>query len=157
MKTAHWLVPAVLSLSLGFAPAAHAQTASKTVPIAGIVSGQPESVVFGGAARIEVTEAVDNVSGSPPRMVVSITLLGMSGRGSSTGATYVLSGQTTLTRRLVANDVVEVTFPFSVLGSAAVAVTQTAVASFSFSYDATSNKIVSANASIAALNLPAAN
>jgi len=157
MKTAQWLVPAVLSLSLGFAPAVHAQAASKTVPIAGTVSGQPESVSFSGAARIDVTEAADNLSGSVPRMVVSITLIDVSGRGSSTGATYLLSGQTTLTRRLSANDLIEVTFPFFVRGSPAVAVTRTAVASLSYSYDPKSGRLVSADASLAAPKPHAAN
>src|SRR2546423_15642674 len=96
MKTAHWLVPAVLSLPLGFAPAAHAQTASKTVPIAGIVSGQPESVVFGGAARIEGTEAVGKVSGSPPPVGGSVTLPRIPAPGSSTGGPSALRGRRTL-------------------------------------------------------------
>jgi hypothetical protein len=158
MKTAQWLAAAILSLSVGMAPALHAQAASAmAVPIAGTISGLPESVSFSGTAQLVVQEAMDNTPGSVPRLVVSIILNGVSGHGLTTGATYVLNGQTTLTRQFVATNVVEVTFPFSVRGSGPTASTGTAVASFSFHYNLGTGQIVSANASLAAPKLPPLN
>jgi hypothetical protein len=151
MKTRRLLVPAILSLSFGFAPALTALTPTTvTVPIAGTVFGLPESVFFSGTAQISVRPAEDDAPGARPRMVISIDLGALSGRGLSTGSSYVAGGQINLTRRLGHGDVIEATFPFFLQGSGPTAAGRTAVASFSFDYDVATGALTSARASCSA-------
>jgi hypothetical protein len=155
MKTARWVVPAILSLS--FAPAVDAQApSSMIVPINGTVSGLPESVSFSGSAHVTVRPAPDSAPGPMFRVAVSIELGHITGRGSSTGTIYVLSGQADLTRRFAATDMVQVTFPFSARGAAATAGARTALATFAFTFDVNTGSLVAAKASLDAPGLPPA-
>jgi hypothetical protein len=149
MNTRRWLVPAILFLSFASASSA-LDPSSVAVPIAGTVFGLPESVFFSGTAQITVRPAESDVPGTGPRMVVSIDLDEVVGRGLSTGNVYVTGGLIKLTRRLVRGDVIRATIPFFVRGSAPTARGRTAVASFSFDYDITTGALTSANAALAA-------
>ena len=149
MKTRRWLVPAILFLS--FAPPSRALDPSTvSVPVAGTVSGLPESVFFSGVAQITVRPAESDVPGTAPRVVVAIDLGDLVGTGLATGNVYVTGGLINLTRRLVKGNVMRATIPFFARGSAPTARGRTAVASFSFDYDITTGAITSANASLAA-------
>jgi hypothetical protein len=157
MNTRRQLILAVLSLSFLPVPALVAQTASTlSVPIAGTIFGLPESVFFSGTAQITVRPAQADVA-SVPRVVISIDLGDLSGKGLSSGAAYSASGQLNLTRRLVAGDVIRATIPFFARGAGPTARGRTAVASFSFDYDVTTGALTSARASLAAADVPAAN
>jgi hypothetical protein len=154
MNTPRWLLFAILLLSFGFAPAGPVPTASSvSVPIAGTVSGLPESVVFSGKARITATPTSIRIAGAKRRMVVSVDLNGVSGRGLSSGTTYLATAVANLTRSFAASDVIEVTFPFFPGGSAAGAQARTAVATFTLEYDVSTGALTAANASVAAVKL----
>jgi hypothetical protein len=151
MKMRRLLIPAILSLSFGFAPALTALTPSTvTVPIAGTVFGLPESVFFSGTAQISVRPAEDDGPGARPRLIISIDFGDLSGRGLSTGRSYVAGGQINLTRRLTPGDVIEATFPFFLRGGGPTDPGRTAVASFRFDYDVATGALTSARASCAA-------
>jgi len=120
------------------------------IPIAGTVFGLPESVFFSGTAQITVRPAQSDVPGAAPRMVVSIDLGDLTGKGLSTGSVYLTGGLINLTRRLVRGDVIQATVPFFVRGSPPAARGRTAVASFSFDYDITTGALTSARAALAA-------
>jgi hypothetical protein len=142
MNTRRWLVTAILFLS--FAPPSSALGPSSVdVPIAGTVFGLPESVFFSGTAQITVRP-------DAPRMVVSIDLGDLVGKGLSTGKVYVTGGLINLTRRLVRGDAIQATIPFFVRGAGPAARGRTAVASFSFDYDITTGALTSAKAALAA-------
>jgi hypothetical protein len=151
MNTRSLVVAAVVSFSFASAPAVLAQAATSTaVPVAGTVFGLPESVYFSGTAHIAVRPAADTVPGAPPRLVVSLDLGDVTGRGLSTGATYVVNGQANLTRRFARVDTVQLTFPFFVQGSEPTARARTAVATFTLSYDAATGALTAAKAFLAA-------
>jgi hypothetical protein len=151
MNPRRWLVPAILSLSFGLAPSLNALAPSTvTVPIAGTVFGLPESVFFSGRAQITVRPAEDDAPGAAPRMIVSLDLGDLTGKGLSTGNVYVTGGLINLTRRLVRGDVIQATIPFFVRGAGPTARGRTAVASFSFDYDVTTGALTSARAALAA-------
>src|SRR5256885_3227917 len=116
MNTRHWIVPAVLLVS--FAPSLRALAPSTVaIPIAGTVFGLPESVFFSGTARITVRPAVSDIPGAGPRMIVSIDLGDLTGKGLSSGNVYLTGGLVNLTRRLVPGDVIQATIPFFVRGA----------------------------------------
>ena len=149
MNPRRWLIVAILSLSLGPVPLIAQTAGTVSVPIAGTVFGLPESVFFSGTARITVRPAQADVA-AVPRVVVSIDLGDLSGKGLTTGTVYSAGGQFNLTRPLVAGDVIQATIPFFVRGSGPTAPGRTAVASFSFDYDIATGALTSARASLAA-------
>ncbi len=155
--------PAVLSLlfavvgglALAGAPALAALVPTSTVvPIAGTVFGLPESVFLSGSAQISTRPVEGRIAGAPPHVVVSIDLRNVSGRGLSTQATYLCSGQANLTRWLVASDLIEVTFPFFPGGAGGDSSARTALATFNLSFDLTTGTLTGAKATISAPNLP---
>jgi hypothetical protein len=127
---------------------------STVVAISGTVSGLPESVYFTGPVQVSTRPAPGRIAGATAHVVVSIDLRNISGRGLSTGTTYLTSGQANLTRLFVASDVIEVTFPFFRTGTAGNPSTRTGLASFNLSYDVTTGALTAASASITATNLP---
>jgi hypothetical protein len=149
MNTRRWFVAAILFLASAPALRAHAP-GTVEIPIAGTVFGLPESVFFSGTAQITVRPAEDDAPGAAPRMIVSIDLGDLNGRGLSTGKVYVTGGLIRLTRRLVRGDVIQATVPFFVRGAAPADGGRTAVASFSFDYDITTGSLTSARAALAA-------
>jgi hypothetical protein len=150
MKTPRWLIVAILSLSFGFAPAGPVPASSTvSVPIAGTVSGLPESVVFSGKARITAKPTSIRIAGAKRKMVVSVDLNGVSGKGLSSGTTYLATAVGNLTRSFAASDVIEMTFPFFPGGSAAGAQARTAVATFTLEYDVSTGALTAAKASVA--------
>ena len=152
MNTRRWLVVAILSLSSGLALAVRsaATVTTLTVPVAGIVSGVPESVSFSGTAQVSAQPTSIRIPGGHRKFVVSVDLQGVSGRGLTTGATYLAGAQPNLTRPFGPSDVVELTFPFAPAGTPATAVVRTAVVTFNLAYDASTGTLIAATASLAA-------
>ena len=113
---AHSLVLLVLATMGGLAWSASGilagpLTSNINLPIAGTVNGATEKVAVSGRVQIASTFVLDDLLVEPPREVISIRLVKVTGVGLSTGATYTVTGQTVLVRPLVLSDVVELTFP----------------------------------------------
>ncbi|MFL5453631.1 MAG: hypothetical protein ACJ78V_17075 [Myxococcales bacterium] len=154
MNPRKFLVPAILSFSFAFAPSLNAVPllvpSSMTVPIGGIVFGLPESVLFTGTAQIDVKPSEADAPGAVRRVVVSIDLGELTGRGLSTGATYTAGGLTTLMRVLRPHDVIEATIPISIAGSSPTEAVRSAVAQFNFKFNMANGAISAVTASMAA-------
>jgi hypothetical protein len=96
--------------------------------VSGTVSGAPEAVTFSNAAvQIGSTLSRNSDPALPPVLIVDITFLKATGTGAFTKAQYVAEAQVTKIRPFKANEVIEVTFPFSA-STAAGATLTTAVA-----------------------------
>jgi hypothetical protein len=118
------------------------------VAIRGIVSGQPESVSFSGQAQVSASVVTDPDFGSPPTVVLSIDLSNVTGVGSSSGKTYVVSSKDILDRRLSATDTVQINFPFYVSGASPLSAS-VGMASFDLSYDTATLRLTGASGAIA--------
>jgi hypothetical protein len=170
MKRRAFFGPAALLLAglAGGAPAAHA--ADTVVPIAGIVSGQPESVSFSAqsltTSALTTSGQTESVSFSGqalinsrlvpdpdfgrPSILLRIDLSGLSGVGSSTSARYVVSNQELVQRRLAGSHVVVINFPFTASNGAGAP--QSAVASFTLDFDLNTGAITNAAGTVVTPN-----
>jgi hypothetical protein len=154
-------IPAVGGLALLTAPPAKAVLTwnSAVVPVAGIVSGQPESVSFSGQANLQIRLSRDEVNLSRiPSLLLYIDLSSVAGVGSSTKKKYVITGPEIVQRPLAASDTIEFAFPFVPSGPVATSGATSArngVASFTLSFDLTTGAVTSGTGSIAAPNYPA--
>jgi len=119
-----------------------------TVLVKGIVSGAPESVVFAGLAQLSTDVVTDPDFGSPPIVVLSIDLGGVTGVGALTRTKYVIADEMVLQRTLAAADTVTATFPFHPSGSSALS-PRLGSASFSLSFDVIGLKLTGASGAIA--------
>ena len=126
------------------------------IPVSGIVTGQPESVKFSGQAQVSSELVLDTSKFNlPPAVILTFDLSKVSGTGASTGARYTAGGNgTNVYRRLVSNDTVEVTFPFSRGTSVSMPSARSGVASFALSFDMNSGAITNGTASIAGPSFP---
>jgi hypothetical protein len=126
------------------------------VPAWGIVRGDPENVVFSGEAQVSSELVLDTSKFHKPTSVnLIIDLSKVSGTGASTGAKYAAGGkETSVFRRFVSTDTVEITFPFSRGTTMGMASVRTAVASFALTFDLNTGAITKGNANIAAPNFP---
>ena len=136
---------------------AHAQTAgtwsSTLVPIAGTVSGQPESVVFLGLAKVNSKLAPDP-DFNRPSLVLTIDLTGLAGVGLSSRAKYVIAGPENIQRTVAATHVVEFTFPFAKSGAMNLSSAQSGVASFALGFDPNTGVVTSASGNVTSANPP---
>lgn len=119
-----------------------------SVSIKGIVSGAPEAVAFSGLAQLVANVVTDPDFGSPPIVVLSIDLGGVTGVGRLTGKKYVIADEMVLQRKLGAADAVAATFPFYPSGGSALS-PRLGSASFSLSYDVNALKLTGASGAIA--------
>jgi hypothetical protein len=151
------LIPAILSFSFAFASSLGAVPAlvpsSMTIPVGGVVFGLPESVLFVGTAQIDVKPAEADAPGAVRRVVVSIDLGELAGRGLSTGASYTAGGLVTLMRVLRPNDVVEATIPVLISGSDPTDAVRSAVARFNFKFNMSNGSVSAVTAFVAASSL----
>jgi hypothetical protein len=138
----------------GDAPAQTAGTWSSTlVPIAGTVSGQPESVAFLGLAKVNSKLAPDP-DFNRPSLVLTIDLTGLSGVGLSSRAKYVIAGPENIQRTVAATHVVEFTFPFAKSGAMNLGSAQSAVASFALGFDPNTGVVTSASGNVTSASPP---
>jgi hypothetical protein len=138
----------VLGALLLAAPA-HAQAISTfNVQVSGAVSGSgtaagPEAVSFSGPVLITATVVTDP-AGGPPTTVVFVDALGVTGKGLSTGAAYMNSGQANLTRVFGPADVIKTTFAFFRNTAGGFMKARTALLTLSLTYDTTTQALTSA-------------
>jgi hypothetical protein len=117
------------------------------VPVAGVVTGGAESVVFSGHAKLSANVVTDPDFGGIPTVVLTIDLSGLKGVGASTGASYVTSDEAIVQRRLAVADTVEYSFPFNRSGTSALA-PSLGLASFNLSFNVTTLKLTAATGSV---------
>ncbi len=122
------------------------------VKVRGTVSGSPESVSFFGDAKVSTRLAPDPDFGSPS-LVVSIDLTGVSGRGSSSDARYVIGGPEIVQKRLAPSYTVDITFPFYRSGTNGTSGARTGLASFTLDVNTATGAVTSATGSIGSSNL----
>jgi hypothetical protein len=131
----------ITSLSAPVATSSLTTTSASAVLIGGIVSGQPESVLFLGKAKID-SRLVQDPDFGRPVLLLTIDLSSVSGVGSSTKAKYVIPSQENVQRHLAPSHRVEITFPFMKSGSDGSSA-RTGVASFAFNFDVNTGEITS--------------
>ena len=105
------VVTALLLMATADVPAA-SLASSVTIPVAGTVNGQPESVSLSGSLRIGSTVTSDPLTDDSIRERLVLKLVNVSGVGLTSGAKYVAAGENTMMRLGAASDQFEVTFPF---------------------------------------------
>ncbi len=86
------------------------------VPIAGIVTGQPENVEFSGLAKVHSKLAPDP-DFYRPTLLLSIDLSAMTGVGSSTRNKYTVAGPENVQRSVAGSHFIEFTFAFASIDS----------------------------------------
>ena len=126
-----------------------ASTSTLLVPVAGVVSGSPESVTFSGDVKVSNRLAKDPDFFSP-RYVLTIDLRGLTGLGATTGVTYAISGPELLHLRVAASHAVQITFPFKG-GSDRL---RTGVASLNLDFDPESGALTAASARVSTPSFP---
>ena len=120
---------------------------SAVVPVSGVVTGGPESVLFKGPAKLSASVVTDPDFGGTPTVVLSIDLSNVSGVGASTGAKYVTSDGEIVQRVLTAVDTVQYTFPFYQSGASPTSA-RVGLVSFSLGFDVNTLKLTSASGRI---------
>lgn len=146
------LLTAVVLTTRADVPAAAFFTRSISLPIVGTVAGQPESVTLAGTIEIANTLVTDE-NGNAPRQRLSLKLVGVSGAGLLTGATYVATGESSLVRPLAATDRLEIMFPFFRATADGPLSARSAAASIVLNVDLLTGGITTASASFAAPNI----
>ena len=126
-----------------------ASTSTLLVPVAGVVSGSPESVTFSGDVKVSNRLAKDPDFFSP-RYVLTIDLRSVTGIGSTTGAMYAISGPELMHLRVAASHAVQITFPFKG-GSDRL---RTGVASLNLDFDPESGALTAASARVSTPSFP---
>jgi len=147
------LLVAMLVGVLGAGTSALADS-SAAIAISGTVDGLPESVYVSGLAQITSTLVkADAKFHHPRRVILSIDLHNVSGQGLSTGATYVTTAQDEVMRRLVASDVVEITFPLYSNEAGGLASARAGLASFRLTFDVRTGALTGGTATVGTPNL----
>lgn len=146
-----WFLVAVLLAGSGDAPAAAVGTIV-TIPIAGTVDGAPESVTLSGSLLIARTFVTDPLL-AVPRERITITLVGVSGVGLTSGATYVAVGEVRKLRVLAASDHLEVVFPFYRTTPNGRLSARSAMASMTLNFDLVTGSLTGATATFSSPRL----
>src|SRR5262249_20500062 len=134
-RGALYLLAAILGGVLATTTAAVAAS-SVAIPISGTVDGSPESVSVSGLARISSTLVkTDAKFHHSPRVILAFDFRHVSGTGVSTGTRYVARSQDEMLRRLVAADVIELTFPLQPKVAKGLTATRAGLASFMLNFD----------------------
>ena len=142
------LLVAMLGGLLGGGTSALADS-SVAIAISGTVDGSPESVYVSGLAQITSTLVkADLTFNHPPRVILSFDLHNVSGKGLSTGATYVTKTQDDMLRLLAPSDVVAITFPLYPNTAAGFRSARAGLASFKLSFDVTTGAITGGTATV---------
>ena len=153
MKTsfAHVRLPLLVAMLVGVLGTGTSALAdsSTAISISGTVDGLPESVYVSGLAQITTTLVKADVKFHHPRRVMlSIDLHNVSGQGLSTGATYVITAQDELMRRLVASDLVEITFPLYSNEAGGLASARAGLVSFRLTFDVRTGALTGGTATV---------
>jgi hypothetical protein len=117
------------------------------IPYSGTVDGPPESIFLAGFILIRTVVVTDPDLGRPPIVLLDVDVSNVTGVGLRTGTRYVASGSQSLTRPLVASDVVDVTFAVSPDRPGGALSARSALASLTLNFNLASLGFVAAAAS----------
>jgi hypothetical protein len=131
------LVAIAVALAWGMgAPAGAASTdTSLQVAVSGLSGTVTESVSFSGKALIRAKVVEDPDFRTPPIVLLSIDLSGISGVGTLSRKKYVTTNTSLVQRRLRASDSIQFTFPFWPSGTSGSTTDPVGAVSFSLSFD----------------------
>ena len=158
MKTSfdHVRLPLLVAMLIGVLGTGTSALAdsSTAISISGTVDGLPESVYVSGLAQITTTlvKAAAKIH-HPRRVMLSIDLHNVSAQGLSTGATYVITAQDEVMRRLVASDLVEITFPLYSNAAGGLSTARAGLASFRLTFDVHTGALTGGTATVGTPNL----
>jgi len=155
MKSAVVVLSFVGALALAGRGDAAATTlaTSVTVPISGIVNGQPESVSLSGSLLIVSTFVTDSTLTTPKERLV-IKAVNVSGVGLTSGAKYVATGEDRLLRPLAVSDHIDIMFPFYPATPGGSRSARSAMASITLQFDLLSGALTRATATFSSPKLP---
>ena len=140
--------------------AAQTATSSFSVTASGTVGGSSANTASVAAAGTPTQEAINctgtvklstiavNDPSMPPQVVVSVDTRGLSCVGQTSKTTYLNSGQGNLTRPLVANDTIQMTFAVYPNTAGGYLKARTALATANLSFNTTTGALTGASASI---------
>jgi hypothetical protein len=141
------LLVAMLGGLLG-GPSALADS-SVAIAISGTVDGSSESVYVSGLAQITSTLVkTDPKFNHPPRVILSVDLSNVTGKGLRSGATYVTKSQDELLRPLVPSDQIAMAFPLYPNTTIGFRSARAGLASFNLSFDVTTGNITGGTATV---------
>ncbi len=123
---------------------------SLLVAILGGLLGGGTSAFAASSVAIPIfgTVETDGKFHHPRRVILSIDLQNVSGQGLSTGTTYVTTGQDEVMRRLVASDLVEITFALSPNGAEGLTSARAGLASFTLTFDVSTGALTGGTATV---------
>lgn len=147
------VVTAVLLATTADVPAA-VLSSSVTIPVAGIVDGQPESVALSGKVTVVSRLSFDTIFGEAARNRITIRLVNVSGVGLTSGARYVATGENTEMRFAVSSDQFETTFPLYPATTAGTMSARSAAVSITLNVNVATGAIGGTKASISTPKLP---
>jgi len=125
-----------------------AQTQSSTAESSALTGASTESVTFSGNAVIKANVRDDPDFRTPPIVVLSIDMSGVTGVGATTRKKYVTTNKTIVQRRLRPTDTVDVSFPFWVSGTSAPGSGPVGKLSIALTYDVNTKALTSAAGSV---------
>jgi hypothetical protein len=130
-------------------------TSTVSVSVSGTLTttspaGTAESVSFSGIVQVKAVIVEDPDFGTPPIILLTFDLSGVSGVGASTGTKYVTSNLTRIQRRLTSiSDAVQFDFPFWPSGTTGITTSRVGGSSFSLEFDVPKRILSKATGSIA--------
>ena len=160
MKTHRWFLVPALSIALfalagsSIAAVTAAVDSDGLIPISIKLAAKPESLLVSGTVRIKCSRIEDPDFRAAAHVAVSVDLSGLTARGVSSGAVYVIApGELVLWRPLAANDVLQPSVAFYRSGDA-LSSAQTAQVSLSLTYDVTTGKLTTGSVSLGTITSP---
>jgi hypothetical protein len=160
MKTHRWFLVPALSIAMlalaasSFAAVTAAVESGGLIPISIKLAAKPESLLVSGMVRIKCSRVEDPDFHAPAHVAVAVDLSGVTARGVTSGATYVIApAELVLWRPLAANDVLQLSVAFYRSGDA-VSSAQTAQVSLSLTYDLTTGKLTTGSVSASTTTSP---
>jgi hypothetical protein len=121
-------------------------SSTNTVSSASVGTTAPEAINCTGTVKLSATVVNDPVM--PPQVVLSVDTRGLSCVGQTSKTTYLNSGQGNLTRPLVANDVVQMTFAIYPNTAGGYMKARTGLATANLSFNTTTGALTGASATI---------
>ncbi len=122
---------------------------SVAIAISGTVDGSPESVYVSGLAQITSSLVkTDPKFNHPPRVILSFDLHNVTGKGLSSGGTYVIKSQDEILRPLVPFDQVAIAFPLYPNTTIGFRSARAGLASFTLTFDVTTGVITGGTATV---------
>jgi hypothetical protein len=129
-------------------------TSTVSVSVSGTLTttspaGTAESVSFSGIVQVKAVIVEDPDFGTPPIILLSFDLSGVTGVDAATGTKFVTSNVTRIQRRLTQRtDAVQFSFPFWPSGTTGITTSRVGGTSFSLSFDVLKRMLANATGSI---------